>query len=315
MKIAVLGAGSLGSALGAALAAGGSEVTLIARSPQQIAAIRSHGLTVLTKSGEHVVRLPAATDCTGLGPVDLLLVLVKSHDTRAALAGAKSLLGPETVVLSLQNGLGHEDEIAALVGRERLLAGKTYVGGELLAPGIVSATIPGKQTFIGELDGALSPRISQVAAEFERAGLTTIVSRNIATTIWDKLLVNVATGALSAITGLAYGELYALPELEQTAAAAVSEAMAVAKASGITVSFTDPLEPWRLAGQGLPASFKASMLQTLEKGQRTEIDFINGAVVREGTRLAVATPVNQALLACIKGIERSLETGRETRSP
>jgi 2-dehydropantoate 2-reductase len=125
-------------------------------------------------------------------------------------------------------------------------------------------------------------------------------------TIWDKLLVNVATGALSGITGLAYGDLYAVPEVEACAMAAVAETMAVAKASGIQLTTNDPQQPWIKAAAGLPFEFKASMLQSLEKGFVTEIDFVNGAVVRQGARCGVPTPVNQTLVACLKGIERGL---------
>ena len=128
-------------------------------------------------------------------------------------------------------------------------------------------------------------------------------------TIWDKLLVNVATGALSGITGLAYGPLYRVPEVEACAVAAVTEAMAVAKASGIRLSMTDPREPWVKAGDGLPADFKASMLQSLEKGSVTEIDFVNGSVVRWGARCGVPTPVNQTLVAAMKGIENHMLNG------
>jgi 2-dehydropantoate 2-reductase len=189
------------------------------------------------------------------------------------------------------------------VGRERVLAGKTYVGGVLLGPGRISSGVAGKHTYIGELDGRVSARVQAIAATFDAAGLITTVSDNILGVMWDKLLVNVATGALSAITRLPYGGLYAVPALKTTALAAVAEAMAVARAGGVRLQFTEPEQAWHLAAQGLPASFKTSMLQSLEKGSVTEIDFINGSVVRWGERHGVATPVNAALVACIKGIE------------
>ena len=125
--------------------------------------------------------------------------------------------------------------------------------------------------------------------------------------MWDKLLINVATGALAGITRLTYGALYAVPEVESCALAAVAEAMAVAKASGVKLSWTEPRGPWLKASDGLPPEFKTSLLQSLEKGTRTEIDFINGSVVRGGERCGVPTPVNRTLVACVKGIERGLE--------
>jgi 2-dehydropantoate 2-reductase len=163
----------------------------------------------------------------------------------------------------------------------------------------------GKETLIGELDGSTSVRVQRIAACFAAAGLATTVSANIMGTVWDKLLINVATGAVSGITGLAYGPLYRIAEIEATAVAAVQEAMDVARASAVQLSYTDPRAAWTKAAAGLPEDFKTSMLQSLEKGSVTEIDFINGAVVRWGRRSGVPTPVNATLVACIKGIERA----------
>jgi 2-dehydropantoate 2-reductase len=308
MKIHVLGAGSLGCAIGGTLAVAGSEVTLIARSREHVDAVNANGLVLRdADGGERVVKVAAATDARGLAPADLVIVLVKSFHTEAAIEGYKVSLGTHTIVMSLQNGLGHEEVLAKAVGRRRLLAGKTYVGGVFLAPGVVRAGVKDKLTLIGEPDGGVSERALRVAAEFERAGLATTVSDNITGAIWDKLLVNTATGALSGITRLPYGKLYALPELEATAVAAVAEAMAVARAKGVTLSIKEPIDAWRLAGAGLGPDFKASMLQSLEKGSVTEIDFINGAVVAEGERLGIPTPVNRTLVACIKGIEKAMQ--------
>lgn len=305
MKIAVLGAGALGCALGGALAQAGNDVVLINRNRAHVEAIRANGLRLHQPHGERRVAVRAETDCSALGPVDLVVVLVKSFHTAEAIRAATPLVGADTVVLSLQNGLGHEDILADAVGRERVVAGKTYVGGVMLAPGhIVSGTV-GKETLIGELDGSTSVRVQRIAACFAAAGLATTVSANIMGTVWDKLLINVATGAVSGITGLAYGPLYRIAEIEATAVAAVQEAMDVARASAVQLSYTDPRAAWTKAAAGLPEDFKTSMLQSLEKGSVTEIDFINGAVVRWGQRSGVPTPVNATLVACIKGIERA----------
>lgn len=305
MKIAVLGAGALGCAIGGTLAEAGNDVALINRNRGHVDAIRAHGLRMRQPQGERSVAVRAETDCSALDPVDLVIVLVKSFHTREAIGAAARLIGPQTVVLSLQNGLGHEDILADAVGRDRVVAGKTYVGGVMLAPGhIISGTV-GKETLIGELDGTASERVHRIAECFGAAGLATTVSTNIMGTIWDKLLINVATGAVSGITGLPYGPLYRIPEIEAAAVAAVQEAMDVARASGVQLSYTDPRAAWLKAGAGLPDDFKTSMLQSLEKGSVTEIDFINGAVVRWGQRCGVPTPVNGTLVACIKGIERA----------
>jgi 2-dehydropantoate 2-reductase len=313
LKVCVLGAGALGCAMGGVLTEAGHEVWLINRNAAQVDAMMQRGLVLRTDGVDRTVRVRAVTSAAGVdsasGPADLLIVLVKSFHTEEAMHSAVSLVGPQTVVLSLQNGLGHEDVLAEIVGRDKLLAGKTYVGGTQLAPGHVIAGTRQKLTVIGELDGTVSARAEAVAAAFNAAGLDTTVSDNIMGTIWDKLLVNVATGALSGITRLPYGELYQVPALEACAVAAVTEAMAVARACGVRLSITEPVEAWRRAGAGLPFEFKNSMLQSLEKGSVTEIDYINAAVVVQGLRHGVPTPVNQTLVAAIKGLEKSALRG------
>ena len=295
--------------MGGVLTEAGHEVWLINRNAVQVGAMTQRGLMLRTDGVDRTVLVRAATSAAGVdsasGSVDLLIVLVKSFHTAEAMRSAVSLVGPQTVVLSLQNGLGHEDVLAEIVGRDKLLAGKTYVGGTQLAPGHVIAGTRSKLTVIGEPGGTFSARAEAVAAAFNAAGLDTAVSDNIMGTVWDKLLVNVATGALSGITRLPYGQLYQVPELEACAVAAVTEAMAVARACGVRLSITEPVEAWRMAGAGLPFEFKNSMLQSLEKGSITEIDYINGAVVQQGARYGIPTPVNQTLMAAIKGIEKA----------
>jgi len=306
LKICILGAGALGCAIGGVLTEAGNEVWLINRNADQVAAMKRRGLVLRDAGVDRTVPVHAATTAQEAGVVELVIVLVKSFHTAQAMAAAMSLLGPDTVVLSLQNGLGNEDVLADIVGRQRVVAGKTYAGGTLLATGHVIVGTRGKDTYIGELDGRLTARVRRIADTFNAAGLDTTVSDNIMGTIWDKLLVNVATGALSGITRLTYGDLYQVPEVQACAMAAIAEAMAVAKASGVALSTAEPRQPWIKAAAGLPPQFKASMLQSLEKGSVTEIDFVNGAVVRQGLKCGVSTPVNQTLVACIKGIERNL---------
>lgn len=310
MKIYFLGAGALGCAIGGTLAAAGSDVTLIDRYQAHVDAINRDGLLMKDGETDRLVRVNAASDSRGLPPADLVIVLVKSFHTRDAIMSALSIVGEHTAVMSLQNGLGHEDILADAVGASRVLAGKTYVGGVLLGPGRIIAGTRGKRTIIGELDGSISKRVTAIADEFERAELPTTVSDNIVGTMWDKLLINVATGALSGITALPYGGLYAVPEVEACAVAAVAEAMAVARAAGVKLSINDPRDAWVMAAEGLPPEFRTSMLQSLDKGSTTEIDFINGSVVRWGARCNVPTPINQTLVAGIKGIERRMADER-----
>ncbi|SAL61481.1 ketopantoate reductase family protein [Caballeronia humi] len=312
MKIAILGAGALGCAIGSTLSQGGHETWLIDRSAAHVGAMCRDGLLVDDADGSRYVKVRATTQAAEVGAVDLVVVLVKSFHTDSAMRSALGLIGPDTLVLSLQNGLGHEDVLSEIVGRERVLAGKTYVGGVLRGPGHIQSGVSGKLTYIGELDGQITQRVQAIAEAFNASGLRTTVSDNILGTMWDKLLINVATGAVTGITRLTYGQLYEEPVLKETALAAVAEAMAAAKAAGIRLSMTDAEQAWTLAAEGLSPEFKTSMLQSLEKGSVTEIDFINGAVVRWGERLGVPTPVNSTLVACVKGIERAM-TDRQAK--
>ena len=312
MKIAVLGAGALGCAMGSCLSESGHEVWLINRREDHVETMNTLGLCVQVNGADRYTPVKAALHASHvaaqIGTVDLLLVLVKSFHTREAITSSTSIVGPDTVVLSLQNGLGHEDVLAEVVGRDKVMAGKTYAGGVMIGPGRIIRGTEGKETYIGELEGRMTDRVQRVAAAFNAAGLITHISDNIMGTIWEKLLVNVATGALSGITRLAYGDLYQVPEVKACALAAVQEAMDVARACGIGLSVNDPEQPWIKAAAGLPPEFKASMLQSLEKGSVTEVDYVNGSVVRWGQKCGVPTPVNSTLVACLKGIERRFTT-------
>ena len=317
MTIAILGAGALGCAIGAALTGAGQDVWLIGRPGAQLDALRRDGLLVEGAPGRRTPPAPgrpattlpvrATADAAEIGPVDLVIVLVKSFQTQAAMTAALPLVGPDTAVLSLQNGLGHEELLAEVVGREHVLLGSTFAGGVLLGPGHVRAETAGRRTWIGEPTGPATSRVRRIAATLTAAGLHTSVSDDMATTRWNKLLVNVATGAIAAITGPTYGQLAEQPLLLDTSAAAVSEAMAVAAASGVRLSTDDPRDVWRQATEGLSGDFKTSMLQSLERGRPTEIDVINGAVVRFGARHGVPTPVNATLVALVRGLERALD--------
>ena len=308
MKICMLGTGSLGSTIGGTLAQGGSEVYFIDQWKDHIDAINENGLKMTDEKEDWYVKVDARTSAEGIGPVDLVIVLVKSFATREAVSQLKetNVIGKDTLVMSLQNGLGNEETIAEVVGEDNVISGKTYVGGRLLSPGYVSAGVKGKYTYIGELTGEITDRIQKVCDEFNKAGLLCEVSDNIKGLIWDKLLINVAAGALCGITRLPYGPLYEEEYIKETAVAAIKEGIEVAKAAGVKLKSEDPEYPWYAASEGLPATFKTSILQSLELKRPTEIDFINGSVVDWGKKFNIPTPVNQTLVTCVKGIEKFL---------
>jgi len=306
MKICILGPGSLGSAFGGVMSEAGFDVHLVGPRTDHLDIMRQSGLTLVEDTGERTVQVKVATDCREVGLVDLVIVLVKSTHTREAIEAAEPLLGEETAVLSLQNGLGNEEILAEYLGEGRVLSGKTYVGGVLLSPGKVLIGRKGKLTQVGELGGGLTDRAKLISEMFNRAGLETSTSSDMRPLIWHKLLINVSTGAITGITGLTYGELLQVPEAVRCGIEAVAEAMAVARAAGVGLSVEDPAVIFSSAVEGLTFDFKTSMLQDVTRGVKTEIDFINGAVVRLGRQYGVPTPVNLALVAGIKGIEFGL---------
>ena len=308
MKICMLGTGSLGSTIGGTLAQGGSEVYFVDQWKEHIDKINENGLKMTDEKEDWYVKVDARTSAEGMGPVDLVIVLVKSFATKEAVSQLKetNVIGENTLVMSLQNGLGNEETIAEVVGEANVISGKTYVGGRLLSPGYVSAGVKGKYTYIGELTGEITDRIQAVCDEFNKAGLLCEVSDNIKGLIWDKLLINVAAGALCGITRLPYGPLYEEEYIKETAVAAIQEGIDVAKAAGVKLKSEDPEYPWYAASEGLPETFKTSILQSLELKRPTEIDFINGSVVEWGKKFGIPTPVNRTLVTCVKRIEKFL---------
>lgn len=308
----MLGAGSLGSAIGGALAVDGHDVTLVTRNIAHVEAIAARGLRLWDGTATVTAHPSATTDVGECPTPELLIVLVKSFDTARAIESARPIVGGGTVVLTLQNGVGCEQIIGEAIGDDRVIAGRTFVGGAIVEPGMVEYGIVGRRTVLGELDGAVTDRLERVAGVFERAGMAVDVSRDIVAMMWEKLFVNVATGAWSALTGLPYGELSVHADVELMAIETVAEAIRVARALGVTVETTDPAVPWRRAWEGLPHGFRASMLQSVDRGTRTEVDVMHGAVCDGGRRAGVATPINDTLLAAVHGMERRLDLERES---
>lgn len=306
MKIVMLGAGALGSTIGGTLAIGGNDVHFVDMWQEHVDLINKDGLHMTNEKEDWYVRVDARTTADTIGEADLVIVLVKSFATKQAVEQLKqtNVIGKNTLVMSLQNGLGNEETIASVIGSENVISGKTYVGGRLIQAGYISAGVQGKWTYIGELNGEITDRIQTVCNVFNDAGLLCELSDNIKGLIWDKLLINVAAGALCGITRLPYGPLYEEDYIKDVAVAAIQEGIQVAKAAGVVLKSEDPQYPWVAASEGLPGTFKTSILQSLELKRPTEIDFINGSIVEWGKKYGIATPVNQTLVACVKGIEK-----------
>ena len=283
MKIAIIGAGAMGCLYGAKLSTVSSnEVHLIDVWKEHIESINEKGL-LMEENGELLTygNVRGTTDAVLVGPCDLSIVFVKSTLTSTAVNANKAVFGPDTVALTLQNGLGNIDLIRGEIGSDHVIAGTTAHGATMREPGKMRHAGSGK-TIIGELDRSHSHRIEKIAAVLKEAGLDTDISDNVLGLVWDKLMVNVGINALTGITRLQNDELLNHPEIEELLEAAVGEAHAVAKAKGILLSYEDPVTHTKEICRATAAN-KSSMLQDILGRKQTEIDMINGAIVKEGT--------------------------------
>jgi 2-dehydropantoate 2-reductase len=310
-RVAILGGGgAMGGLFGGWLAAkAGAEVTLIDVAPAAIEAIRRDGLTIEEKDGAALsVPLAATDDPASVGPVDLIVTFVKCYHTEAAVAAARPMLGPATPVLTLQNGWGNADRIAAVVGPERVVVGLTYHSGTLVGPGRVRHPGAGR-TVVGELDGAASQRVAAIAALLRAGGFETETSGRIRDEIWKKLALNCCTLPTSALLRFEAHRLVAHRGTLALMRGVLDEAVAVAAAQGIAL---DVRERWP-AITGLlkrAVGAKASMLQDVEAGRRTEIEVVNGAVAAAGRAHGVPTPLNDAMVWLVTALQESYLGGR-----
>jgi 2-dehydropantoate 2-reductase len=307
MKISVLGAGAMGSVLGGMLAKGGNEVTLIDVWEEAVQVINEKGLRIEDKTGNvETIRVRATSNPAEVGPVDLILVFVKCYHTEAAMRNAAPLIGPGTAVLSLQNGWGNGPRISAIVGQERLLLGVCYHSATVMGPGYVQHGGRG-MTFMGELDGKMTDRLARIAESFNQAGIEVRATPAVLKEIWAKLSLNVCTLATSALLRFFAVELIQHDPLMELMRALLREAIAVANAQGIPLEFDERWEAITGLISRCGPGVKASMLQDVEKGRRTEIDVINGAISEAGRRLNIPTPYNDSMFWLVKSLEESLD--------
>ncbi|HOA42454.1 MAG TPA: ketopantoate reductase family protein [Bacillota bacterium] len=304
MKIAIIGAGAMGCLYGAKLSTvPGIEIYLLDVWKEHVDAINANGI-LMEEQGDFITyrNVKASTVAEDAGTCDLAVIFVKSTLTSSAVQSNKAVFGPETIALTLQNGLGNIELIKEVVGESNVIAGTTAHGATMLGPGRIRHAGSGK-TIIGELNGAMTQRIQQIAQTFREAGMETELSDNVYGLVWDKLLVNVGINALTGITKLLNGELLEHPEIVELLEDAVSEGKEVALAQGIKLGFPDPVAHTKDVCKAT-ATNKSSMLQDVLNHKKTEIDMINGAVVREGKKVNIATPVNKTLTNLIKFIEK-----------
>lgn len=293
VTVAVMGAGAVGCYYGGMLARAGHPVTLIGRA-QHVEAAKRAGLRMETKAFDEHVKVDASEKADAVRGAELVLFCVKSPDTEAAGTLMKNHLSPNCSILSLQNGVDNAERLAGVLGRE-VIPAVVYVATEMAGPGHV------KHHGRGELIVGRSAAGERVAAALRAAGVPVEVSDNVAGALWAKLVVNCAYNALSAITQLPYGRLVQGEQVGAVMRDVVEECLAVARASGVKVP-GDMHATVKKIGETMPAQF-SSTAQDLARGKPTEIDFLNGYVVRRGQALGIPTPANRVLWALVKLIE------------
>jgi 2-dehydropantoate 2-reductase len=307
MKIAILGAGAMGSVVGGALAKAGNDVSFIEVAQPVIDAINSRGLVVEDKAGaRETIPTRATSNPSTVGPVDLLVVFVKCYHTEAAVRNALPLIGPATIVLSLQNGWGNGPRIAGIVGQEKLLLGVSYHSATVSAPGHVLHVGKG-MTFIGEPNGAVTERLERTAAVFQNAGLEVTTRSQVIKEIWSKLALNACTLPTSSLLRFYAPQLVQHDSMLLLMRELLEEVVAVARAQNIALELDERWEAITGLLKRCAPTAKSSMLQDVEQSRATEIDVINGAIVEAGRGLNIATPYNNAMLWMVKSLEETFK--------
>ncbi len=308
--VLLVGTGALATLFAARLAAAGFKVTMLGTWPAGVAALRQHGAWLTGAAGEAEQGYPVqvVTDPARIGPVDYAIVLVKAWQTARAAAQLASCLSPKGVALTLQNGLGNVETLAAALGPERVAVGVTTTGATLVAPGLVR---PGGE---GVIQVGEHPRLAPLVAALQQAGLAVEVHPDVQGLLWGKLAVNAAINPLSALLEVPNGALVANAAARLFMRRAAQEVQAVAQVLGIRLPFSDAARAAEEVARRTARNF-SSMLQDLRRGAPTEIDAICGAVVRHGREVGVSTPVNQALWEMVREKVAARQTTAASTSP
>ena len=307
MRIAVIGCGAMGSIYAAKLAAAGNDVVAIDSDQASINQIARHGLRVTGPGSDQVVPLRASTVAPA-EMMDLVVLAVKAADVTPGARQALPMLGASTPVLTIQNGLGSAETVAAIVGDRRVAVGiASGFGAARIAPGHVHHNAMRAMRF-GAYSSLPYATVESIARAWTDAGFDAAAVTDIAAMQWEKLMCNVAYSAPCALSGMTVGQVMDDPEMGPVSRAAATEAWTVARASAIAIAVTDPVAHVRDFGAHLPDA-KPSALLDHEARRVSEIDVINGAVPRQGARVGVEAPVNATLTAVVKSIERRWGAG------
>lgn len=304
MRVLVMGTGGLGGYYGNALAQGGHDVIFVARG-RHLAAIRERGLTLRSLvTGETTVLHPATVverpaDAPPGPDFDLIIFTVKAFDTEAAAALLPPVVGPETAVLTLQNGVDSVDLLGAAVGRDHILPGTTRINCVIGEPGVIVQNTPFTKLELGELSGEATPRVTMIAEAFRALGIEVFVSDEPLRESWTKFIMIAPHATLTSATGQAVAAIRALPEGVALYRSLIEEVTAIGRASGVNLA-PDAVERTMDFILNLPPGAKTSMLFDYERQNRVELDYLTGSVVRRGRALGLATPQFDALYAVLK---------------
>lgn len=302
MRFAILGSGAVGGYFGARLLKSGQEVTFVARGAHRDA-INERGLEVRSAAlGDFTVRGPAESDTAAIGAVDVVIVAVKAYDNDSAYALLPPLVGPDTVVLTLQNGVDNVEQLAGIVGESRVLGGTTYVATALESPGVIVQTGVHRSIIFGEVYGRrerVSPRVQSIADVMTPADIQVTAVADARTPLWDKFVYLVPFSGFTGSARLPVGYIWPFAHVREMFYAAAREVAAIAAAEGVTLS-PDRFETLEEYMTNLPPATRSSLLIDLEQGRRIEVEALQGAAVRRAVRHGVPTPIVSTLYAVLK---------------
>lgn len=299
MRIAVIGAGGVGGAFGAALAKAGGDVTFVARGAH-LAAMQSSGLKVLGPRGDtHLVPTQATSDPASIGPVDIVLFCVKLWDVESAGAAIKSLVGPETAVIPLQNGIDASERLIPILGKDAVMGGVAQISATIAEPGVIRQTGTFMRLVFGELDGRPSQRGAAFHALCTRAGFDAVNTNDITLALWEKFVLLATNSSVVALTRLPFGKLRDDPVVFGLFEKAIAEVAAVGRARGVKLA--PDMEARALQStRTFPPEMMPSMAVDLLRGNRLELPWLAGKVVALGRELGVPTPTYDVMFAALK---------------
>jgi len=312
MRVAVMGSGGVGGYYGGKLAATGEDVTFVARGAH-LAAIQRNGLQVKSVAGDFHVRPKATDEPATIGPVDLVLFSVKGYDTEAAAERTRPLVGTETAVLSVQNGVDNEEKLARVLGKSHVLGGVVHILSTISSPGVISQIAGPRTLKCGEMDGGLSSRVARIVGAFTHAGVGAEASSNIQVDLWEKFVFICAHGGVTALGRFGIGDILGCAETAQFYRGVMEEIAAVGRAKGVALP-ADAAERAITFARKLQPEMRSSLAHDLERGNRLEVDTLMGTVVRYGAEVGVPTPLNSAIYACLLPHHRRALAAREGRT-